>query len=187
MADFIPWVATAATIIAASITAANLGSRITGYGFCVFLVGSLSWLAAGLMTEQPALTWTNVVLTILNIFGIWRWLGRQTKVEEGARRASQASETTPGEALFPVSLLSSAPIMSDGTELGHCVDGMAGCSSGRLSYVVISQGGVAGVGETLRRVPWSAMSAEPDCLATRLGPGEFDKLEKLPRDQWPAR
>ena len=33
MADTISWVATVATIIAASMTAANLGSRITGYGF----------------------------------------------------------------------------------------------------------------------------------------------------------
>ena len=38
------------------------------------------------MTDQPALMWTNVVLTRLNMFGIWRWLGRQAKVEEGAQR-----------------------------------------------------------------------------------------------------
>jgi hypothetical protein len=101
MADTISWVATIATIIAASMTAANLGSRITGYGFCVFLIGSLSWLASGLLTDQPALTWTNIVLTVLNIFGIWRWLGRQTKVEEGARAAAQAGEHNPGEARFP--------------------------------------------------------------------------------------
>jgi len=119
MAESISWIATVATIIAASMTAANLGSRITGYGFCLFLVGSLSWLAAGLLTGQSALTWTNAVLTFLNIFGIWRWLGRQTKVEEGARSASKASEQTPGEALFPVSVLSSAPVMSGNRELGR--------------------------------------------------------------------
>src|SRR5206468_3053614 len=97
MADSISWVATIATVIAASMTAANLGTRITGYGFCVFLVGSLAWLATGLSTDQPALTWTNVVLTVLNIFGIWRWLGRQAKVEEGARTAVEASEQMEGE------------------------------------------------------------------------------------------
>jgi hypothetical protein len=187
MAEVIPWVATIATIVAASITAANLGSRITGYGFCVFLLGSLSWLTVGLLTGQPALTWTNVVLTILNIFGIWRWLGRQTKVEEGARAASEASEGAPGEPLFPVSLLSRAQVMSGETELGRCVDAMAGCSSGRLSYVVVSQGGVAGVGETLRRLPWSTIAAEPDRLTTSLDPTKFDALEEVARDQWPAR
>jgi len=187
MADIVPWVATIATIVAASITAANLGSRITGYGFCVFLIGSLSWVAAGVMTGQPALTWTNIVLTFLNIFGIWRWLGRQTKVEEGAHAAAEASKAVPGESLFPVSLLSSAPVTSGGEELGRCVDAMAGCTSGRLNYVVVSQGGVAGVGETLRRLPWSDVSAAPDRFRTTLRPHEFEELEQLQRDQWPAR
>jgi hypothetical protein len=187
MADTISWVATVATIIAASMTAANLGSRITGYGFCVFLVGSLSWLAAGSMTGQPALTWTNIVLTILNMFGIWRWLGRQTKVEEGARTAAEASEETPGEALFPVSLLTKASVLSGQEELSRCVDAMAGCSSGRLRYVVVSQGGVAGVGETLRRLPWDEARIEGEVLATGLNPKQFAGLEELARDEWPAR
>src|SRR5689334_11066159 len=130
MAESISWIATIATIIAASMTASNLGSRVTGYGFVVFTFGAMCWIADGGMTGQPALLWTNVVLTVLDLFGIWRWLGRQTKVEEGAQAASVASEHTPGEALFPVSLLSSAPLFAGDRELGHCVDAMAGCSSG---------------------------------------------------------
>ena len=187
MADTISWVATIATVIAAFLTAANLGSRITGYGFCVFLVGSLCWFTVGIRTGQPALAWTNLVLITLNVFGIWRWLGRQTRVEEGARSASEASEETPGEALFPVSLLSRAPVMSGGVEFGHSVDAMAGCSSGRLSYVVVSAGGVAGLGETLRRIPWNDAKMNGEELVTRLNRDQFNRLEELPRDQWPAR
>ena len=184
MADTISWIATIATIIAASMTASNLGSKITGYGFCVFLVGSLAWLATGLMTGQPALMWTNVVLTVLNIFGIWRWLGRQAKVEEGARKAAERSEHVPGDTLFPVSLLTRAPVRRGGSEIGHCVDAMGGCLSGRLNYVVLSQGGVAGVGETLRRLPWSAAKVDGEQVMTDADP---DQLEELARDQWPAR
>jgi membrane protein implicated in regulation of membrane protease activity len=187
MADTISWVATIATIIAASMTAANLGARITGYGFAVFTVGALCWIAVGAMTNQPALLWTNIVLTILDIFGVWRWLGRQSKVEEGARAATEASEQTPGEALFPVSLLARAPVTAAGMEIGRCVDAMAGCSSGRLSYVVVSEGGVAGVGETLRRLPWGKARVEGETLVAPISPKEFDRLEELPRDQWPAR
>jgi len=187
MVETISWVATVATIVAASMTAANLGSRITGYGFCVFLVGSLAWLATGLMTGQPALTWTNLALTVLNMFGIWRWLGRQTKVEEGARAASQASEQTPGEALFPISMLASAPVRNGATDLGHCVDAMAGCSSGSLHYLVVSQGGLAGVGETLRRLPWSAAGVEGEAVVTAIDAEQLQALEVLPRDQWPGR
>ena len=79
MTDFIAWVATGATIVAASMTAANLGSRITGYGFVIFTFGALCWIAVGVSTDEPALLWTNVVLIVLDTFGIWRWLGRRRK------------------------------------------------------------------------------------------------------------
>ena len=184
MADTISWIATVATIVAASMTAANLGSRITGYGFCVFLAGSLAWLATGLLTGQPALVWTNIVLTVLNIFGIWRWLGRQAKIEEGAATASEASKDAPGESLFPISLLLKAPIEDrSGKSLGSCVDAMAGCSTGSIRYVVVSEGGVAGVGETLRRLSWRDGRMESD----RLVADPVDDLPEIPKDEWPAR
>lgn len=187
MADTISWIATVATILAASMTAANLGPRITGYGFVVFTVGALCWIAVGALTNQPALMWTNVMLTGLDLFGVWRWLGRQSQVQEGARTAAEASETTPGEALFPISLLSRTTVHSDGQEVGHCVDALAGCSSGRLNYVVVSQGGVAGVGETLRRLPWSRAHVEGDKVVTRISADHFGRLEELSRDEWPGR
>ena len=187
MADIVSWVATVATIVAASMTASNLGSRVTGYGFAVFLLGSLTWIAVGVLTHQPALIWTNVVLTVLNIFGIWRWLGRQSSVEKGAQAAAEASDETPGESLFPVSLLSRASVLCGGKQVADCVDAMAGCRSGRLSYVVVSEGGVGGVGETLRRLSWSDAAIEGETLRTRLAPKEFARLEKLQRDQWPGR
>lgn len=187
MADTISWIATVATILAASMTAANLGPRITGYGFVVFTVGALCWIAVGALTNQPALMWTNVMLTGLDLFGVWRWLGRQSQVQEGARTAAEASETTPGEALFPISLLSRTTVHSAGQEVGHCVDALAGCSSGRLNYVVVSQGGVAGVGETLRRLPWSRAHVEGDKVVTRISADHFGRLEELSRDEWPGR
>ena len=185
--DIISWVATVATIVAASMTAANLGSRITGYGFAVFLIGSLAWLTTGILTTQPALTWTNAILTLLNIFGVWRWLGRQAKVEEGARAASEASEETPGEALFPISLLTRAPVMASDKQVGTCVDAMAGCRSGRLGYVVVSEGGVGGVGETLRRLPWGSAHVEGDTVIAQVSSDQFVRLQELSREQWPAR
>ena len=187
MAETVSWIATIATIIAASLTAANLGTRTTGLGFVVFTLGALCWIALGWLTNQPALMWTNIVLTLLDIFGIWRWLGRQAKVEEGARNASEGSEHRPGEALFPVSLLSRARMIGGGSELGHCIDAMAGSSSGSVSYVVVSAGGVAGVGETFRRVPWASTSMDGEVLVAKMTVAEFELLPELARDQWPAR
>jgi hypothetical protein len=186
MADVFSWVATVATIIGALLTASNLGARVTGTGFGVFLVGSLCWLASGLMTDQPALIWTNAVLTFLNLFGIWRWLGRQAKVEEGAQAATDASRETPGEGLFSVSMLAKAPVRIGDETVGHCVDAMAGCRSGRLSYVTVSEGGVAGVGDTFRKLPWASASFDGERLVLAATIGEFSTLPEIAKDDWPA-
>ncbi len=121
------WVATVATILAACMTASNLGWRITGTGFIVFTVGSIAWLAVGLLTGQPALVWTNIAMTGFNLFGVWRWLGRQASVEHGAERAAATSERLPGDTLFPASLLTRAKLVGQGGEaLGTLVDAMVG-------------------------------------------------------------
>ena len=187
MENSLSWVATIATITAASIVASNLGARITGYGFIIFTIGSLAWLGLGLATGQPALVWTNIALTFLNLFGIWRWLGRQAKVEEGSRAAARESHAAPGEDLFPVSLLARAPLRSGSSQMGSCVDAMAGCRSGRIAYVMISEGGIAGAGEHLRRLPWSKLHVEEDEVVTHLDETQFCKLEPVPKDHWPSR
>lgn len=187
MAETISWVATVATIVAALMTASNLGSRVTGIGFAVFTVGALCWIAAGTLGHQPALMWTNIVLFAVDLFGVWRWLGRQAKVEEGARAASEASERMPGEALFPVSLLVRAPVQCGGREVGHCVDAMAGCRSGKLDYLVVSEGGLAGVGERLRLLPWNHAHVEQEMVVASFNAERFEKLEELQRDHWPGR
>jgi hypothetical protein len=187
MAEYISWIATGATIAAACMTASNLGARITGYGFGVFTIGSLSWLATGMMTGQPALVWTNVVLTVLNIFGVWRWLGRQARVEEGGRSAAEASESIAGEPLFPVSLLARAPVTIAGAQAGSCLDAMAGCHSGRLAYLAVSEGGVGGVGEVFRKLPWRDAHVDAEQVVARIAGGDLSSLEELPKDQWPGR
>lgn len=187
MADTISWVATTATIIAALMTASNLGSKVTGLGFAVFTFGALCWIAVGTVSQQPALMWTNIVLFAVDLFGVWRWLGRQVKVEEGARAASEASERLPGEALFPISLLARAPVQCGDREVGHCIDAMAGCRSGRLDYVVVSEGGLAGVGERLRRLPWKLAHVDGELVVASLDTERFDKLDELQRDEWPGR
>ncbi|WP_366499360.1 hypothetical protein [Sphingopyxis sp.] len=57
-------------------TASNLGARITGWGFAVFTIGSICWSLVGFWSGQTHLVATNVFLTLVNLVGIWRWLGR---------------------------------------------------------------------------------------------------------------
>lgn len=188
METILTWVAPVATILAALMTASNLGSRITGAGFAVFMVGSLCWLWLGVIGDDPALLGMNAVLTLLNLFGIWRWLGRQAKFEDGGQHAAQASEARPGETLFPLSLTAKAALCGrDGAELGKCVDAMAGCSSGRIAYLVVAEGGVGGVGERLRRLDWRHIVVEGDTVRARLDRAGFDQLDVIEKDKWPGR
>ena len=55
MIEIAEWVAPIATMIAALMTAANLGPRVTGWGFVVFTVGAIAWAAIGLATGQSNL------------------------------------------------------------------------------------------------------------------------------------
>lgn len=182
------WLATVATISAACLTASNLGSRITGYGFVVFTVGSIAWFTTGVLTDQPALVWTNIVMTGLNLFGVWRWLGRQARVEEGAQTAAEKSRTLPGEALFPASSLASAKLIGrDGEELGSCIDAMLGCSSGRMHYLVVGAGGLAGVGETFRRLDWDQIHVHDGAVLSRLDGTALQRLPELSKDNWPGQ
>lgn len=188
MDQYASWIATATTIFAACLTASNLGSRITGYGFIVFTLGSIAWFTTGLLTGQPALMWTNVVMTLLNAFGVYRWLGRQAKVEDGAASAAEKSVDLPGETLFPASSLASAKLIdSAGRQLGSCVDAMVGCGSGRLNYLVVAQGGVAGVGERFRRVDWHQARIHHGDVAASFDQAEFDRLPELTKNDWPGR
>lgn len=188
MEPILNWIAPVATVIAALMTASNLGARITGIGFVVFTVGSLAWLTLGRMGDDPALLWMNVALTALNLFGIWRWLGRQAKFEVGAGHAAETSERKASETLFPLSLTAGAKLISrNGKELARCIDAMAGCGSGRIVYIVVAEGGVGGVGETLRRIDWNDVTVDGDCLKTTLDRAGFERLDQLEKDQWPGR
>lgn len=91
VADIAGWVAPVTTSSAAVMVAANLGSKITGWGFIVFCVGSIAWAVIGLATDQANLIWQNAILLVINLIGVWRWLGVRARYEKGAARATRRS------------------------------------------------------------------------------------------------
>jgi hypothetical protein len=88
------WVAPVATSIAAIMVAANLGSRLTGYGFIVFSIGSIGWIAVGYYLGQANLIWQNAILLVINLIGVWRWLGLRVRYERAASAATEESLNT---------------------------------------------------------------------------------------------
>lgn len=85
------WIAPVATTIAAIMVAANLGTKITGYGFIVFCIGSIGWIGVGYFLHQPTLVWQNAFLCVVNLIGVWRWLGLRARYDKAADAATQAT------------------------------------------------------------------------------------------------
>jgi hypothetical protein len=67
------WIGTAAGVSGAMMIALNLG--IVGYGFALFLVSSLLWLAAALAQRETSLVILQGTFTAINVLGLWRWMG----------------------------------------------------------------------------------------------------------------
>lgn len=188
MPDVAAWIASAATMFAAMMTAANLGTKITGWGFVVFTIGSIAWAAVGLTSGQPSLAITNGFLLLVNLFGVWRWLGRQARHETGSEFAEQRSRA---RAHVP-SLYSGASTIganvfdSSGEKVGTVVDAMHDCESRTLSYVVISQGGVGGAGETLRALAPADLAFEIDGIHSALSAEQIMGIPPIDEKAWPA-
>jgi len=180
------WLAPLATIVAAMMTAANLGARLTGWGFVVFTLGSLCWICLGLATGQTSLIVANGALTIVNLLGIWRWLGRQRTYEDGARSATAASRRSSVPTLFPATGIVGMPLVgAAGEAIGTAVEALVECRSGLISYVVVSTSHAALIGETLRAVPRAAIMFHPDQLVLDMPQREFEALCPLSPGRWP--
>lgn len=177
LSDAAGWIAPAATAIAAIMTAVNLGARVTGWGFVVFLIGSLAWIAVALATGQTNLLLTNGFLSIVNLIGIWRWLGRQARYEKGGQAAAKASEGRAASDLRTLSSLIGAKVETDaGDPLGEAIEAMLACDDGRLDYIVVRSGGVAGVGERLQAVRAQALVFDKDRIRVTLSTERFEAL-----------
>lgn len=180
------WVAPAATMIAAMMTAANLGARVTGWGFAVFTVGSIAWSAVAISTGQHNLLWTNLFLTLVNAVGIWRWLGRQARYEDGGRGAAARSGAGRVPSLFPVGVIAGSRLSGrDGETLGHVVDAMIRRADLGIAYVVVSEGGVGGLGERLFALDPAELRLSDDGFSCSLSADELAARSPIEGDRWP--
>lgn len=186
MNDIAAWLAPAATAIAAVMTAANLGPRITGWGFVVFSVGSICWCIVAIATGQQNLLFTNGFLTLVNAIGIWRWLGRQSRYEQGSASAAQRSAVAPVPTLIALGSIAGRKVIGkDGAPLGIVIDGMMRCSDRALEYIVVSEGGVAGIGERLHALDPVQFTFGDDAISCDLDLAELQRLPILTPAAWP--
>jgi hypothetical protein len=68
------WIAAIGTICAATLVAADLGRKITGWGFLLFCAVSVTWIVSGLTSDALPIAATNGVLLLINAYGAWQFL-----------------------------------------------------------------------------------------------------------------
>jgi hypothetical protein len=181
------WIASVSTISGALLTSANLGARVTGWGFAVFAIGSLAWVMTGLQRDDPSLVVTDGILLVVNLFGVWRWLGRQSRYEDSGASAAARSRGAPVPTLFPAGSLVGASIKGpNDTARGVVAEAMLNCDDKRLAYVVVGEGGVAGAGETLRVVAPEALRLQGDSVHCDLTDAEWRALPTTEHHRWPT-
>lgn len=172
LADIAGWVAPAATMVAAMMTAANLGARITGWGFVVFTLGSICWIIIGLGDDQQGLVIANTVLTFINIIGIWRWLGREARYEA----VGKAVEAAPA-AVVPTSGIFGRDIIDrDGETAGQAVEAIVDCRTASIRRIILRTGGVGGIGERLVALDITQVQLDGEVIRAALSAADIAAL-----------
>ena len=186
MLEIAQWVAPAATMIAAIMTAANLGARVTGWGFVVFTIGSAGWIVVGLSSGQTNLVITNGVLSVINSVGIWRWLGRQARYEAVAEAAETAGHAAHVASVVPASGLAGRTVVDeDGRKLAEAVEAILDCETATIHHLVVRFGGVGGIGEQIVAIPHADFSLAAKAISTRLDAAAIAALPRLDASEWP--
>lgn len=80
------WFAAVGTIIAAGLVAADMGRRLTGWGFVLFVVVSISWVVSGLLNDAISLVIQNGALLFVNAWGVWQYLVKGEKPKTANHR-----------------------------------------------------------------------------------------------------
>lgn len=92
------WIAAFGTMCAAGLIAADLGRRVTGWGFVLFCAVSITWIVAGLTSNAMPIAVMNALLLAINAWGVWQYLLNPKKrkvldrVEKVAERIEQQVE-----------------------------------------------------------------------------------------------
>jgi uncharacterized membrane protein YphA (DoxX/SURF4 family) len=89
------WIAAIGTMIAAAMLAADLGRRVTGFGFVLFCSVAVTWVVAGLSSHAMPIAAMNAILLLINAWGVWQYLLNPKKkkvIERVAERIEREVE-----------------------------------------------------------------------------------------------
>ncbi len=76
------WFGAIGAILAAALIAADLGRKVTGWAFVLFVAVSIAWIAAGIIAGTMPLVVQNGLLLAVNAYGVWQFLISRKKKRE---------------------------------------------------------------------------------------------------------
>jgi len=98
----VEWYAAGAAAVAALLVSLDLGRRVTGLAFIIFVTSSIAFITYGLLDPQPeeALASLNFALLAINLFGVWQYLlsPKNRRKQEAINEAVQEFEEKEQEA-----------------------------------------------------------------------------------------
>ena len=87
------WIGAIGAIIAAAMIAADLGRRVSGWGFVLFSAVSVVWVVSGLTAKDGMpIAVQNGILLLINFYGVWQFLLSPKKKREIERAEELADE-----------------------------------------------------------------------------------------------
>jgi sporulation protein YlmC with PRC-barrel domain len=109
-------------------------------------------------------------------------------VGSSQRRSQRNDQDAPGPELMAASSFEGEPVVNlQGETLGEIEDIMLDVRSGRIAYIVLSVGGLLGIGEKYFAIPWHALALDTDRKCFVLD-ADKERLKNAPgfdKERWP--
>ena len=96
----IEWFGAIGSILSAGLIAADLGRRVTGWAFVLFVIVSIAWIVAGLTSASMPLVIQNGILLAVNAWGVWQYLlnpRKKREIEKAEELAERAKDEVEAE------------------------------------------------------------------------------------------
>jgi len=66
------WIGTTTGVVGALVLALNI--PVSGWGWVLFTISSISWTIAGLVLKDMSLVVLQAAFVVVDVIGVWRWL-----------------------------------------------------------------------------------------------------------------
>ena len=76
--QILQWYGAGASVVAAAVVAADLGRRMMGWAFVLFVTASIALIAWGFMQpDSKGIGVQNAIMLVINLIGVYRYLIRK--------------------------------------------------------------------------------------------------------------